>query len=60
MQAPEQAPQPADVPPAPGDVTEAPAEVHDASTVGYTAKLWQAIRAQDVSGNDALDALAVR
>lgn len=60
VQAPEQAPQPADVPPAPGDVTEAPAEVHDASTVGYTAKLWQAIRAQDVSGNDALDALAVR
>jgi hypothetical protein len=43
---------PADVPP-PG-----PVEPQQASTVGYTKKLWQAIQAEDVHGNDALDALA--
>jgi len=43
---------PADVPP------PAPAELQQASTVAYAKKLWQAIRAEDVRGNDALDALA--
>ncbi|ELP47513.1 hypothetical protein D522_04983 [Mycobacterium avium subsp. paratuberculosis S5] len=27
------------------------------SEAGYTQRLWEAIRAQDVQGNDALDAL---
>jgi hypothetical protein len=43
---------PADVPP------PAPAEPQQVATVDYTKKLWQAIQAQDVNGNDALDALA--
>ena len=43
----------------PADVQQpAPVEPQDASTVGYTKKLWQAIQAEDVHGNDALDALA--
>ena len=43
----------------PADVAQpAPVEPQDASTVGYTKKLWQAIQAEDVHGNDALDALA--
>ena len=43
----------------PADVPQpAPVEPQDASTVGYTKKLWQAIQAEDVHGNDALDALA--
>ncbi|WP_369807573.1 hypothetical protein [Mycobacterium sp. 4858] len=53
---------PADVPPAPpaddfrGFVpANMPQEV---STVGYTKQLWDAIRAQDIQGNDALDAIA--
>jgi len=48
------------VPSAPAaDVPQpAPVEPQDASTVGYTKKLWQAIQAEDVHGNDALDALA--
>ncbi|MCV6967791.1 resuscitation-promoting factor RpfA [Mycobacterium intermedium] len=46
-----QVPQPADVAPASEDVIN----VHQ---VGFTAKLWDAIRAQDIAGNDALDALA--
>lgn len=29
-----------------------------ASDASYTQQLWEAIRAQDVQGNDALDALA--
>jgi resuscitation-promoting factor RpfA len=51
---------PADaVPPAPpADAPPPPAEPQQASTVGYTQKLWQAIRSEDVQGNDALDALA--
>jgi hypothetical protein len=51
---------PADaVPPAPpADAPPPPAEPQQASTVGYTKKLWQAIRSEDVQGNDALDALA--
>ncbi|REM33165.1 resuscitation-promoting factor rpfA, partial [Mycobacterium tuberculosis] len=44
--------------PPPGDVTEAPAETPQVSNIAYTKKLWQAIRAQDVCGNDALDSLA--
>lgn len=31
---------------------------HLVSNIAYTKKLWQAIRAQDVCGNDALDSLA--
>jgi hypothetical protein len=54
-----QAPAPADVPPpAPGDVNGAPGEPQQASKVGYTKQLWDAIRGQDIHGNDALDALA--
>ena len=62
---------PADVPPAPpADVPPAPPADTDfhgfvpenmpahVSTLGYTQKLWEAIRAQDVQGNDALAALA--
>jgi resuscitation-promoting factor RpfA len=51
---------PADaVPPAPpADAPPPPAEPQQTSTVGYTQKLWQAIRSEDVQGNDALDALA--
>jgi len=50
---------PADVPPpAPGDIQNAPVEIHEATTIGYTKKLWEAIQGQGVSGNDALDALA--
>ena len=47
------------VPPAPpADAAPPPAEPQQASTVGYTQNLWQAIRAEGVNGNDALDALA--
>jgi hypothetical protein len=51
---------PADaVPPAPpAEAPPPPAAPQQASTVGYTKKLWQAIRSEDVQGNDALDALA--
>ncbi|MEK0787298.1 resuscitation-promoting factor RpfA, partial [Mycobacterium ulcerans] len=58
------APAPADLPPAPADLPPAPedlappVDVHEASTVAYTKKLWQAIVGQNISGNDALDALA--
>jgi hypothetical protein len=45
------------VPPAPpGD--GAPVEPQQASAVGYTQQLWEAIQGLDVHGNDALDALA--
>lgn len=57
LELPEPDPQPADAPP-PGDVTEAPAQTPQVSNIAYTKKLWQAIRAQDVCGNDALDSLA--
>ena len=51
--------QPADAPPpATGDLQNPPVDVHQTFTIGYTKKLWEAIQAQDVSGNDALDALA--
>jgi len=54
-----QGPAPADAPPAPpGDLNAAPAEPQHASKVGYTKQLWEAIRGQDIHGNDALDALA--
>jgi hypothetical protein len=52
---------PADVPPAPpvpGDVNAAPGEPQKAAQVGYTRQLWDAIKGQDIHGNDALDALA--
>jgi len=53
-----QSPPPADAPPpAPGDFQNAPVDVHEATTIGYTKKLWEAIQGQDISGNDALDAL---
>ncbi len=59
---------PVDLPPAPPADAPAPAPdfqgfvptgmpAHVADT-GYTQQLWEAIRAQDVQGNDALDALA--
>lgn len=59
---------PADLPPAPP--ADAPVVDNDfrgfvpanmpqqVSTVGYTKQLWEAIRAQDIQGNDALDAIA--
>jgi hypothetical protein len=47
------------LPPAPpGDVDGAPVAPQQASSVGYTQQLWQAIQGLDVHGNDALDALA--
>ena len=51
---------PADAVPSapPADAPPPPAEPQQASTVGYTQKLWQAIRSEDVQGNDSLDALA--
>jgi resuscitation-promoting factor RpfA len=50
---------PADVPPpAPGDLNVADVGPQHASNVGYTRKLWDAIRGQDIHGNDALDSLA--
>src|ERR1700677_1620973 len=53
------APPPDALPPAPpGDVDGAPVAPQQASSVGYTQQLWQAIQGQDVHGNDALDALA--
>jgi resuscitation-promoting factor RpfA len=45
---------PADAPPADAP----PPAPQQASTVGYTQQLYQAIQGQDVNGNDALDALA--
>ena len=58
---------PADLPPAPP--ADAPVDndfrgfvpanmPQEASSVGYTKQLWEAIRAQDIQGNDALDAIA--
>ncbi|GAB3008966.1 transglycosylase family protein [Mycobacterium bourgelatii] len=44
--------------PLPADVTPPSEDVINVHQVGYTAKLWDAIRAQDIAGNDALDALA--
>jgi hypothetical protein len=63
---PADAPPPADAvppadapaPPAPGDANGAPGEPQQATKVGYTQKLWDAIRGEDVNGNDALDSLA--
>ncbi|CQD03016.1 resuscitation-promoting factor RpfA [Mycobacterium europaeum] len=59
---------PADLPPAPpADLPVADNDFHgfvpanmpqDVSSVGYTKQLWEAIRAQDIQGNDALDAIA--
>ncbi|BCO66266.1 transglycosylase family protein [Mycobacterium intracellulare] len=63
--APPEAP-PADLP-APPEAPVADADFHGfvpvgmpelASDASYTQQLWEAIRAQDVQGNDALDALA--
>ncbi|CAM4186778.1 Resuscitation-promoting factor RpfA [Mycobacterium basiliense] len=44
--------------PPPADEINPPVQIHDVSTVAYTKKLWQAIVEQNISGNDALDALA--
>ena len=52
-------PAPADLPPAPGDANDAPAAPQQASKVGYTQRVWDAIRGEDVNGNDALDSLAL-
>ncbi|CAG6882275.1 transglycosylase family protein [Mycobacterium avium subsp. paratuberculosis] len=50
---------PADAPAPDGDFHGfVPAGMPDhVSEAGYTQRLWEAIRAQDVQGNDALDAL---
>jgi hypothetical protein len=48
---------PADVPPPPGDLNVA-SPTQQASNVGYTRQLWEAIRGADIHGNDALDSLA--
>ena len=66
---PADAPAPADaMPPAPpADAPVVDTDFHGfvpadmpqhVSEAGYTQQLWDAIRAQDVQGNDALDALA--
>jgi resuscitation-promoting factor RpfA len=58
------APPPADAPPPPAPDAPPPPPGDDnggpqhANQVGYTQQLWESIRGQDVSGNDALDALA--
>jgi resuscitation-promoting factor RpfA len=53
-----QEPAPADVPaPAAGDVDAPPVEIQVATNIAYTKQVWQAIQSQNVSGNDALDAL---
>ncbi|WP_055400241.1 MULTISPECIES: transglycosylase family protein [unclassified Mycobacterium] len=59
---------PADLPPAPpADAPVVDTGFHgfvpanmpqEVSSVGYTKQLWDAIRAQDIQGNDALDAIA--
>lgn len=55
-----QAPEPADVsPPAPDEVADESVATHQSSTAAYTKKLQQAIRAENVSGNDALDAFVI-
>ncbi|AKN16187.1 resuscitation-promoting factor RpfA [Mycobacterium haemophilum DSM 44634] len=46
-----------DLPPAPADLPP-PAQPQQTSSVDYTQKLWQAIQAENVHGNDALAALA--
>ncbi len=48
---------PADVVP-PADAPPPVDAVQQATKVGYTQKLWEAIRGEDVNGNDALDSLA--
>jgi resuscitation-promoting factor RpfA len=49
---------PADAPaPAPADVNATADEPHQATQVGYTRQLWEAIQGQDIHGNDALDAV---
>jgi hypothetical protein len=55
---PPDAPPAPDATPAPADVNGPPAAPQQASKVGYTQKLWDAIRGEDVNGNDALDSLA--
>jgi hypothetical protein len=45
-------------PPPSVELTAGPAGPQRASTVGYTQKVWDAIRGADVHGNDALDTLA--
>ena len=58
---------PADLPPAPSADAPVDNDFHgfvpanmpqEVSSVGYTKQLWEAIRAQDIQGNDALDAIA--
>ncbi|OBH23068.1 hypothetical protein A9X03_14915 [Mycobacterium sp. E1715] len=58
---------PADLPPAPPADAPVDTDFHgfvpanmpqDVSSAGYTKQLWDAIRAQDIQGNDALDAIA--
>jgi resuscitation-promoting factor RpfA len=52
-------PAPADAPPpVPGDVNGAPVEPDPGTKVVYKKQLWDAIRGQEVQGNNALDALA--
>ena len=50
---------PADAPPPDAVPADAPPPApQQASTVGYTQQVWQAIQSEGVQGNDALDALA--
>lgn len=57
---------PAPEAPAPGDeVAPAPAPAQDgnrqeAVSVGFHQQLWQAVRSENISGNDALDAFALQ
>ncbi|CQD20535.1 resuscitation-promoting factor RpfA [Mycobacterium lentiflavum] len=48
-----------DLPGLNGPLAPPPADaVQQATKVGYTQKLWEAIRGEDINGNDALDSLA--
>lgn len=63
MPQPPEAPAPEAPAPAPADEAApapAPDENRQAVSVGYHQQLWQAIRGENVSGNDALTALAQR
>jgi hypothetical protein len=52
-----QSPAPADAP-TPADPNGVPGQPQQATKVGYTQQLWDAIRGLDIHGNDALDSLA--
>lgn len=53
-------PEAVDVPlPAPGEIENAPAEIPEVTSIGYSKQLRQAIQAENVTSNDALDAALI-